>query len=93
MDSWARFALVLGGGVGGSSESIVNSLTVSSVELDAEGFLTVALGKEIGYQIHSSEDPGKTEKNRFQRRSREDRKEQQDQDLFLSCPFHLRWLG
>ena len=37
MDSWARFALDLGGGVGGSSESGVNSLTVSSVELDVEG--------------------------------------------------------
>ena len=37
MDSWARFALVLGGGVGGSSESSLNSLTVSSMELDVEG--------------------------------------------------------
>ena len=35
-----RFAFVLGSGVGGASESSANSLSVSSVDLDAEGFHT-----------------------------------------------------
>jgi hypothetical protein len=61
LDSWAHFALVFFWGGGRWQFGIGCELAHRFVCGARRGRL--ALGKEMVYQIHSSEDPGKMEKN------------------------------